>query len=70
MQDFLTPSLPPSVPSAPPMDQDVEEEDDDDFVYDVYYRDLRPREVQEADVSMKRIGELYVSPVLVIYQRP
>lgn len=52
------------------MDQDVEEEDDDDFVYDVYYRDLRPREVQEADVSMKRIGELYVSPVLVIYQRP
>lgn len=57
MQDSLTPSLPPTGSSAP-MEQDVEDEDDDDFVYDVYYRDLRPREVQEADISMKRIGEL------------
>jgi hypothetical protein len=59
VQDKLTSSITPSVAPTPlsapiSTDRDIspEEEDTDEFVYDVYYRDLRP----EAAVTLTADG--------------
>lgn len=56
---------PPRPTTKAPMNagEDSDSDDDDEFVYDVYYRDLRPQDDMN-DVSgangLKRIGELLV----------